>query len=339
MKTLALAALTAGLSVTATALVAATLQSGGGGREEDGAPTPLYPTITPLDRTQPQQRGEPCLPAGLLAGARIVALGAYEGRGSTDLAIGDGPHETGAIAVTGNPKGDPVVLVLTAYEATIWDLRRFPRRRLRAVLAFGHYDQAVAGVPSSIPVRFQRRGQSSPCGQTAYAYKGGRELERLAAAVTQATGRRIDDFQGGYSATAFDVDRGAVGASGRPFDIGQIRASAEIRRERLLPKAAGIAQLVAEGALRAAGPADIDALSEALTRASPTGYLAPVRPEHLGPRAFVVLRPTAIPRGMYGAHSAVFLIPGDIEWPVDPGSHNTYYSLSSGKCRGPFCGH
>ncbi|MCX8476841.1 MAG: hypothetical protein MT490_13700 [Sphingomonas sp.] len=326
----------AALTPAATLVAMAPRSEGTMQSQDDPRVYPAPPPITPAEPGGGHLYGL-CLPTRTVAGAKIIALGAYEGSQSTDLVIGGTPHETGVIAVTGSASGPPVVLILSAYEATIWDLRRFPHRRLRAILAYGYYDQAVAGVPGAIPVRFQSRGQTGACGRATYAYKGGRELERLAAAVMEATGRRIDDFQGGYGPSSFDIDRRAAGAPVTALDSGELRSAVAIRRDRVRPGAAGIAQLIAEGTIRPAAKTDLERLSAALTRTSPTGYLAPVHPEHLGPRTYVVLRPTLIPRGMYGGRSATFLLSPGIAWPTDPGSHNTYYSLADGKCRGPGC--
>ena len=52
---------------------------------------------------------------------------------------------------------------------------------------------------------------------------------------------------------------------------------------------------------------------------------------------YVVTRPFVVPKGMYGAHSAVFLVEAGVPLPTDTGSHNTYYLLADGSCRGPIC--
>lgn len=314
-------------------------------RQDNGGPPPVYPAPPvgyppppPIRPSPPRFAGPPCLPSGVAQAAKVIALGTYEGRRETMFTIDNSPHDVGLVPIGANPEGPPVVLVLSAYEATVWDLRAFPKKRLRAVLAYGYYGQAVAGVPASVPVRFIRRSEVTACGRASYAYEGGRNLEQLAVAVEQATGRKIDDFQGVYSAEGFHLERGSLPEPG-PLGTRDIRSDYTVTIDVVAPKQAGIRQLIDQGAIRVATPADVKWLGDALTKASPTGHLAPVRPRYLREgNTFVVLRAITVPKGMYGGHSATFLIPPHVPTPRDPGSHNTYYTLADGGCRGAGCG-
>jgi hypothetical protein len=232
------------------------------------------------------------------------------------------------------------VLVLSAYDPVVWDLRQIPKRRLEGVVAYGHAAQAVVGVPKNVPVRFSAGRRADPrCGSATYAYQGGQNLDKLAANVKQAIGRPIDKFYGEYAPLAFNVDGGA-----RPLPdtgsitLGMLVASELFDLSAVPSKAGGIAVLLQQGAIRRATEDDQAELNAALTRASPTGYLAPVSVRLSQRDTFVILKPITIPRGMYGAHSATFLIGKGVALPDDPGSHNTYYRLDGGKCvRGPRC--
>ena len=112
-----------------------------------------------------------CLPEGVADKAKIVVLGAYEGGTQTALGIEGEQHDVGTIAVAANSDGPPLVVVVTAYDPVIWDFRNVPKKRIRAVVAYGYANQAIAGVSREVPVgqrlavlqlcgRDQRRGRA-----------------------------------------------------------------------------------------------------------------------------------------------------------------------------------
>lgn len=272
-----------------------------------------------------------------VAGAQIVAIGANEGGTATDLSIGEQAHDSGIVALAASRTGKPLVLILSSYDPVIWDVRQVPRSRLRAIVVTGHYQSGVVGTRRALPVVFSSQKAPDPCWAPRHAYKGGPDLDSLERAVRSATGRGIDRFYGDYRPTAFHVDGGAAPAPGRAPQVDDVRAAAVVTRDAVPPKADGIAMLVRQGALRPATPADWAAVGRMMTKASPTGHLAPIRPS-MARGGYVVLRAVALPRGMYGGHSATFIIPADVPPPRDPGSHNSFYHLKDGRCTGPSCG-
>lgn len=284
------------------------------------------------------QAGGTCLPAELVADARIIALGAYEGEVTTRYSVPGSTSEMTAIAVTAARKGVPVVLVVSAYDPVIWDFAGFPASRLRGVVAYGYSHQAAANLPKRVPVRFGTGRGASACGEAMYAYKGGKDLERLVEQVRQVLGKPVDEFQGSYAPSGFNVDGGPLAMPSRTFATASVRAPVTLDVDSVAPKKEGLIQLIAEGALRRATERDVAAWNAAATRFSPAGHLAPVRSDYLSARnAYVVLRPTTLPRGMYGGHSTNFIVPAGVAAPTDPGSHNGFYFVEDGTCRGSGC--
>lgn len=296
------------------------------------SPTPpiIAEHVRPLSDDQRPPTGG-CL--NLTRNARVVALGAYEGKEPVSFYAPNDAHEAGAIAVSGEKKGPPVVLVLSAYDPVVWDLRRVPNGRLEGVVLYGYSAQAVVGLAKGVPLRFSTRTRADPrCGAGGFAYQGGTGLERLSATVTKAVGRPIDVFYGSYAPRGFNIDGGA-----EPLpDTGTITLNMLVGSETfevsaVPPGAAGIAMLLQQGAIRLVMEGDQEELNAALTKASPTGHLAPVR-MRLDRRSYVILKPITMPRGMYGGHSGSFLIAKGVPSPNDPGSHNTYIRLDDGSC-------
>lgn len=335
MHVLALGALCIGTAMAAPVL----LERQGFGRQGPAASGegPGGAETGRMDPTERQDSKGPCLQTSATNGARFVALGAYEGGTSTKFALGESKHDTGAIAVGADSSGPPLVLILSAYDPVVWDLRAVPADRLRAVLVYGYHDQAVAGLSSETPLRIVTRGSPDQgCGEPSYAYEGGSKLEELAATVEGATGRTIASFSGSYGPVGLHADGGSAPEASEGLRLRDLRSAVEVRIDGVAPKEAGIQQLLSEGALREATPADRRELNAALTRASGTGHLAPVRASTSGP-TYVVTRAVTLPKGMYGGHLATFLVPRDVPKPIDPGSHNTYYYLSDGRCEGALC--
>lgn len=288
-------------------------------------------------RPAPVELG-PCLPPEVVEGARIAVFGAYEGRTKSSLNLGDAAAETGIIAISGSDAEPATILVLSAYDPVVWDLRKVPAGRVRAVIAYGYSDQGVVGLPTEVPVRFvSHSAADGSCGRPAYAYERGPDLDRLAQSVAMATGRKIESFAGGYDPVGFSLDGGPSGGPGSVIDPEAVRAAGSVSRDTLAPGQEGIATLLRDGAIRLATDADAARLSRAIAKASPIRYFAPVDLQDLGPEVYVVTRPTAVPKGMHGAHSAIFLVEPGVPLPRDAGSHNTYYLLADGSCRGPFC--
>ena len=279
-----------------------------------------------------------CFPAQVLEGARVAILGAYEGRSKLPFLFQGDSHEVTAIRVGANTAGPPLLLVLTAYDPVIWDLAGVPAGRLRGVLVYGYHGQGVAHLPARVPLRFETfhgRERHSGCGEYAYAYKGGGDLDRLVDQVAALLGREPGSFTGDYSPLGLHVERGVTDEPVKRIDLSRTRLSMPIDRSLVAPGAAGLDQLLASGAIRRATADDVARVNEEASRRSRSGHLAPFRHEQLGTsRTYVVTRAITVPAGMYGGNSASFIIMPGVPTPIDRGSHNTYYSAEDGSCRG-----
>lgn len=265
-----------------------------------------------------------CLDENLIRGARVVALGAYEGAEPVPVSFAGEGDEVSRIAVQGDEGGPPLVLILSAYDPVVWDFAGFPTKRLRAVIVYGYDDQAVAHLGPSTPVRFATRatGQTN-CGVAIHAYKQSRDLGRLRDQVRRVLGVPLQAFYGSYSPTALHVD----GSSFAPLaptklDAASLMASGPLQVGGLLPGEQGLRQLLDRGDIRPTRPSD---WAEWRRKSGDND-------DTFADDGYVVLRKVTLPRGMYGAHSRAFLIPANVPQPADLGSHNRYYRLRDGSC-------
>lgn len=300
------------------------------------APPMLVPVARPGAAARPVQTYR-CFDPKLARGAELVVLGAYEGGATTSLSFGRA-NRVGRVSVQANASGKPLLLILSAYESVVWDFRGFPLHRLRGVLLSGYYDQVVTGLPPSVPVLKtildHESGISSPraCVDPFYVHEGGEELDEAQASIRASFGRDIDRFAGAYRPAALQADNGLLRAYAP--SQGERLAGLMSQFGGLVAPERAIEMLIARGDLRPARQADVTAWNQAATNRLSTGRLAPFRSEVLTANALVVLRPIMIPRGMYGAHSREFIVPPNVPMPSDPGSHNSYFLVGDGSCRG-----
>jgi hypothetical protein len=275
-----------------------------------------------------------CFPTKLSAGTKIHVLGAYEGGMETQLSIEGNSHEVGRIKMHAKSSGEPILLVVTAYDPVVWDFSDFPVNRLRAVLVSGYHDQAVAGLPKNVPLQINsHETPNAQCGEYGYAHEGGKNLDRLVKNLAMIFGREPDSFQGEYNPRSFTIDGQGIDGESQDdsIDPSAIRSTKTVTLDTIAPKETGLVQLINAGKIRPANANDISLLSKALTAASPTGMFASVKVDSsITHSLFVVLELTTLPKVMHGAHSANFIIPSGVPMPIDPGSHNTYYRLADG---------
>jgi uncharacterized membrane protein len=99
----------------------------------------------------------------------LYAGGAYAGRG-LGRKIDQSGHEATGFEVLLNEPGRNVVLVLGAYEPSLWRLHVRAGTRLAGVLVSGYHMQAIEGVPKGVPLLNASHDNGSACG---FFYAGG----------------------------------------------------------------------------------------------------------------------------------------------------------------------
>ena len=149
------------------------------------APTPA-PAAQPADATKPFAFEAPteadtppttCRIDGFVmpANAKVYAAGAYAGK-ETDLQIDQSGHQATTIQVAVHAPDVPVVLLLGAYEPTVWSVGWTRGTRIAAVLLTGYHRQQLTGLPAGVPLLVSTYDNRGPCG---YAYVGGEGSVKL----------------------------------------------------------------------------------------------------------------------------------------------------------------
>lgn len=277
-----------------------------------------------------------CLVPGFSAAGefKVHAAGAYAGR-KLDYQIDESGHQATRIDVAVNQAKTPVVLMLGAYEPTVWNIGWTQGTRIAAVLVSGYHRQAVAGLPADVPMLISSHDNKGPC---AYFYVAQQQLPRLNPIAKQVFGRAVDMV---YPATDGKV------LTGNP-PVGELITSARVGPDSFadpqapLAGAAGLQAAVSEGRLREARSEDMQAWVAARAAIEPAlppvaGQLAPNRSQGTVHNGYVVLKPMRIPAGLYGAHSATFFVPKGVPRPTGNPGHSAIYDFNTLTCTGALC--
>lgn len=268
----------------------------------------------------------------------VFAAGGYTGR-KISFQIDQSGHEGTQMDVSVHEPAKPVVLILGAYEPTIWNIRWSPSTRIAAVLVGGYHRQALAGLEPSVPTLNTSYDNRHPCG---YFYVSERELNKVNPMARRLFGRPADMV---FLAKEGHIHVGSPLPEGSRL-INSPAISPESFYDRNAPIAgpAGLEDGVRKGLLRKANAADADAWVNAVMAntpqpdAPPVAGVGPVKPASPGlHNAYVVLKPFTYPAGLYGGHLATFFIPRGVPLPAGNPGHSNVYDFNKLRCQGPLC--
>lgn len=279
----------------------------------------------PLDRPLPEN-------------ARLLAAGAYAGR-ELEFQIDSSGHRATQIDVVVNITDAPVVLMLGAYEPTVWAISWTEGSRLAGILVSGNHRQVVAGLPDAIPVIESTQENRYRCGSF---YVAEDHLHELNPVARQVFGRPVEMVylaKEGRVVVGADLPPDAVLLHGATIDPDALRLPGTP-----LAGAAGLAEAERLGLLRKATIKDAQGWVEAYRRHQPKIDAPPVSGETtekpLHPtlhNAYVVLREFTYPAGLYGGNMATFYVPLGVPAPKGNPGHSTVFDIATGTCQGAMC--
>jgi len=260
----------------------------------------------------------------------LYAGGAYAGR-KLNFQIDQSGHEATQFDIVVNEPGRDIVLALGAYEPSVWNIRWTPQTRIVGVYASGYHRQAVAGLDSSTPVLNSSDENRGTCGSF---YISGSDVKAADNQVRRIFGR---------AAAAYHLASNGRLEIGRPLNgnfteqVGQVTVESFRDADAPLAGEAGLEQLVREGKLRPARRDDMRAWEDAKSRSSSqpqASYRG--RQSSTGEAgstvlrgAFVVLGPMRFPAGLYGAHSATFIVQKGAPIPEGNPGHSSVLDMNT----------
>ena len=274
----------------------------------------------------------------LPANAVVYAAGGYSGK-ALDYQIDQSGNSAGMMDVTVHNPAQPVVLMLGAYDPTVWRLYRSSGTRVLAVLLTGYHRQAMVGLPAGTPTLISYYDNNGACG---WHYVDADNLKPLNPLSRQLFGRAVSRV---YLAQEGRISIGA------PMPAGTVLLSENSQqpqpfRDRSAPLAGatGLAQALQRGQLRRAGPGDAQAWVKAVAGKQPPADVPPIAGSRAGrlkvPEfhdGYVVLRRFTYPAGLYGAHAVTFFIPAGVPTPSGNPGHSAVYDFNTLQCQGGLC--
>lgn len=266
----------------------------------------------------------------------LIAGGAYKGRPLGFQIDRSGHEATGFDVVVDLPR-TPIVLVLGAYEPSVWKILPGAGTRIAGVLVTGYHRQAVTGLTDGVPILNSTYEGKGACG---YAYLAGHNPDAMDRLVRQIFGRQAESYQVASNGQI------QIGTAGTPASMAQ-GASGDFEnfRDRDAPLAgeAGLSELVRQGALRRAQMSDLTEWQAAQRRAqslpmdSVAGAPSPMTSSASRFNAYVVQRDMTYPAGLFGAHAAMFFIPKGVSIPRGNPGHSAIYDWNTLICSGALC--
>jgi hypothetical protein len=226
--------------------------------------------------------------------------------------------------------------MLGAHDPTIWNVSSSSKTRIAAVLAIGQNRQAVAGLDEGTPMLISFNRANSPCSIKFPIYS---DLSKPSGLAKHVFGYDVD--------AVFPVTNAKV-VIGKPLESQTLLLQSEgVTPKSFYDKDApiagpkGVEYAQSQGILRQATAADFRAWYKAKQQLPPDHLLPPApgraysyhdAQPMLG--VYVVLKPFHFPAGLYGGHSAAFIIPEGVPKPTGDPGHSRVYDFNTLECRG-----
>ncbi|MCG8544590.1 MAG: hypothetical protein MJE12_10305 [Alphaproteobacteria bacterium] len=289
--------------------------------------------------------------------SKIIILAAYEGEALSTVALGGDDAVVTATNVTIEAGTEPLYIVLNSHRPVIWQFSG-STDRVAYVIANTHQRDAkgaarvgVVGL-SANRVRFPTVAK---CVQHTYKTQHAKS-HRTADLLRQFLGRPADIVVGRYGVSGVQLPSGAF-IDNAPYTnavaLPQVGPGAPLWREMkrfnpgglvqidpravvsqataktydVLPEAAGLAQLLEEGALQAIGSRQV--ITTGRTRIVPgDGDDKIIRPKGRNvdvmsiPKEFLIVRKMTFPAGLYGAHGVRFVLKSGVPRPDGSPGHS-----------------
>lgn len=272
----------------------------------------------------------------------VFAAGGYAGK-KIDFQIDQSGNQTGQIDVAVNSPNKPVVLILGAYDPTIWNIGWTKGTNILAVFASGYHRQVIAGLPKQTPRLVSTYDNKGTCGYFYIKEEGSNALNPGSRILFN---RQVN--------MVFIAKNGSVVVGSDISDSDSLITSADTSPSSYNDKSAslagvpGLENAVKLGLLRVATKEDAIKWAESEQR----NMLLKDKNQDIPPVAggrklknpnfyngYVVLKSFTFPEGLYGAHSGTFFVPKGVQIPKGNPGHSVIYDFNTLQCIGFSCGH
>ena len=259
---------------------------------------------------------------------KVYAAGGYAGN-MAGFQIDQSGHQATNMEVVVNHKDMPVVLMLAAYEPTIWKIKSTTTTKILAVLVSGYHHQVVASIDRTIPVHISTYENKGECGHFLISAE---QLNSLNPISQRVFGQNVDLV---YPSKNGNVLIGNPLNSNDIFNISDTRPKESYTNPNApLAGAEGLIQSINSGLIRRGNEIDRQLLS--------ARFQDPNRPPvannsfdqsiNFRGELYVVQKQFTYPSGLYGANSVTFMIPVGVPEPSGDPGHSLVYHMESQRC-------
>lgn len=262
----------------------------------------------------------------------VYAAGEYSGV-ELPIQIDQSGSTATEIQVYVNESDKPVVLMLGAYSPTVWQIKWTEQTHIVAVYASGFYAPIVAGLNPSTPVLVA--GKTNRCDEFYITEEKLHLLNPIARKIFHQPVTKAYIAEKGIVYVGPRVDE-------KDYQQAVVKSSESFRLPGTpLAGEAGLEEAVRQGILRPATEADFQAWFQIRTTSSKTIERDFTGEYGLHPswrrNAYVILKPFQIPVGLYGGHSAHFILAEGAPVPAGSLGHSVLLDMNDGSCSGRVC--
>lgn len=230
--------------------------------------------------------------------------------------------ETYGTPVRVNRPGKCVVLLLSAYEPTIWDIYTVPGTDLRAIAVGGYYQQMLRGMAASVQTKRRMNYQGPEEDRCIDSYYDEREMPEVAAELNLGNGK-VHWLKNPVIGEILSLDK---------YDYKPKIIDGDFLQLALAPGADGLNQLVKEGKLRPLSAGDLQKIRKmkpsVISGTMPNKFRDDIMP---GLSNFLLLQSFAeLPEGLAGANSVNVFVPEGLMSPDASSGHSNVYQLPVG---------
>ena len=255
----------------------------------------------------------------------VYAVGGNGGK-PLDFQIDQTGHMATQSNLIVNSPSKPVVLMLSAFEPNIWNIKWTEDTDIVAVVSSGYYRQEIAGLPRDTPVLTTTLDNGAKCGY----FNLENNYQVLNPLSRKLFGQEVNKvyFSDWIGKPLEDDNPKLINSDDTTVD-------SFLAPDAPLSGMAGVKAAVEEGALRRATEADIKAWMELQRKLHPEKNLPPPT-GYWYTDAYVVTDNFTYPNGVFGG-DVTFLIPKDAPEPNGNPNDSTILNFKTGECSGLFC--
>lgn len=264
----------------------------------------------------------------------VYAAGDYRGMPS-EYRIGEKGDNASIFRVIVNSPNKPVALILGSYDASIWDILWTDKTFIKAVYVMGHDEQAISGLPKTVPISISTINKKYDCGNFPIQEKELNRVNPLSNELFHKNTDKVYYSSGGYLILGEPLADDTLLITSQDTPINSLH-----NPNAPLQKEAGLYDAVAKGILREATSDDVREWISALKRDQ--NLPTEANPYTINKRftitnGFVILKPFIIPEGLTGSHSATFFLQKGIPQPIGNLGHSILYDFNTMTCKGSLC--